>query len=422
MTVKKPVPCSYYDIPGMQEWLDEMALQGLFLVEFSPHSDRAVFEQGEPKPARYRLDPIGKNKKQDWEREDPYAEMGWKFVCQLHKRFYVFSCDNPETPELYTDHQSLAVALDSLTKREVWIAIFVALLGLSTFALVLFMTRGQFLLELLLWESPRALVLDIVFLIALFVLLPWLALETKRILNIHRTLAQGLPLKAKRRWNRPLYLAWYIPLWCLVFVVPRLFIPDVGWETGDLETMALSHTWPTFRQLEVTGPRPLEEEPEIDGYATLNSSYFAPIQEFSSSGRESLYRLDPTTGDYLPNPQRDYPLWKGVRYVQVGSPKLANLIYRTELADAAKTLDRWAKSKWVASSARVTGYTGFEPRDWPGVDRLEVARYRQHELDCWAFAALRGTDILVVRYQGFARWEDCLPLFLEALNGEEAAS
>lgn len=32
MTVKKPVPCSVYDIPGMQEWLDEMALQGLFLV------------------------------------------------------------------------------------------------------------------------------------------------------------------------------------------------------------------------------------------------------------------------------------------------------------------------------------------------------------------------------------------------------
>ena len=31
MTVQKPVPCSLYDIRGIQEWLDEMALQGLFL-------------------------------------------------------------------------------------------------------------------------------------------------------------------------------------------------------------------------------------------------------------------------------------------------------------------------------------------------------------------------------------------------------
>ena len=44
MTRKKRVPCAPFDIPGMQEWLDEMARQGLFLQEFTWHHDRAVFE------------------------------------------------------------------------------------------------------------------------------------------------------------------------------------------------------------------------------------------------------------------------------------------------------------------------------------------------------------------------------------------
>ena len=39
MFVKKVVPCSLYDIQGMQDWLDEMALQGLFFKEFAKHQD-----------------------------------------------------------------------------------------------------------------------------------------------------------------------------------------------------------------------------------------------------------------------------------------------------------------------------------------------------------------------------------------------
>lgn len=410
MTVKKPVPCSVYDIPGMQEWLDEMALQGLFLKEFSYHSDRAVFEQGEPRPVRYRLDPIPKDKTLD--RDEPYAEMGWEFVCQLARHFYVYSCGDPDAPELYTDPQSLGVALDSLMKRDVRNVILVALFALLAFALPLFLTPGQFLRELLLWENPQALALNIILLISLFVLLPLLVVETRKNLNIRRTLAQGLPLKAKRRWNRPRFWAWYIPLWCLVFVAPRLFIPLVGWETGSLETTALSHTWPTVFQTEALGPHPLNAEPYSEGYATENSSWFAPIQEERSTtwNLQVSAEASPAYSQY----------WTNVRYVQARSLKAAELIYRVELEDAARTLDRWAK--WTGSSARITGSTGFVPLDWPGVDRLEAARYQQKGLDSWTAAALRGTDILVIQYRGQAQPEDCLGLFLEALDGKDATS
>ena len=46
MTVKKPIPCSFFDIPGMQQWLDEMALQGLFLQDFTRQMDKAVLPPG----------------------------------------------------------------------------------------------------------------------------------------------------------------------------------------------------------------------------------------------------------------------------------------------------------------------------------------------------------------------------------------
>lgn len=43
MTVKRPIPCSLYDIQGMQDWLDEMALQGLFFQNFTRRNDAANF-------------------------------------------------------------------------------------------------------------------------------------------------------------------------------------------------------------------------------------------------------------------------------------------------------------------------------------------------------------------------------------------
>ena len=57
---------------------------------------------------------------------------------------------------------------------------------------------------------------------------------------------------------------------------------------------------------------------------------------------------------------------------------------------------------------------------WPGLDRLEAASYQWQEQESWTFAVLRGNDVLLVSYTGTARWEDCLPLFLESLDKEAA--
>ena len=153
MTVSKPIPCSLYDIQGLQSWLDEMALNGLFFHHLSHFNDQAYFETGEPRPVRYRLDPADKDSRKGKEREEAYAQMGWSYVSRIGKRFYIFSSDDPEAPELYNDSQSLAIAMEKLVNREVKSTIYCALAFVLLILLLLFLGRRSLLPELLLWED-----------------------------------------------------------------------------------------------------------------------------------------------------------------------------------------------------------------------------------------------------------------------------
>ena len=80
----------------------------------------------------------------------------------------------------------------------------------------------------------------------------------------------------------------------------------------------------------------------------------------------------------------------------------------------AKALSAFFNKRFHAVAADL--FQPFQPQNQPGLDRLEVAQYTRRGLDCWTLAARRGTDVLVVDYMGRAQWEDCLPLFLVALD------
>lgn len=404
MTVKKPVPCSIYDIRGIQEWLDEMARQGLFLKEVNPRFERAEFEAGDPAPVRYRLDPVVRKRTEDGEHIALYAQMGWNYVDRIGRWYCIFSCDDPKAPELYTDPQSLSLAMDSLVRRDIRNHLLTVLLFVLLIPLILFFPTPYSLKNLLLWEDPRDLVMTII----LFALLPFPFIfaffDIRRILKIRNTLAHGLPLPAKKRWNRPSFWSWYIPFWVILYWLPRLFLPSIGWEVCGLGEIPLSHPWPTAAQIEQLGACPLTEEPVIDGYIRFNSSPFAPVQEEVSRWRV-LNPDDPTDTD----------LHTTVRYIRASSPQIARRLYQMERDREAKSLETRQSPPYAY---RVTNLVPFAPRDRAGLDRLEVASYQWKDQESWTFALLRGNDVLLVDYTGTARWEDCLPLFLEALDKE----
>lgn len=387
MTVSKPIPCSLYDIQGLQSWLDEMALNGLFFHHLSHFNDQAYFETGEPRPVRYRLDPTDKDRQKGKEREEAYAQMGWRLVTRIRGSFYIFSCDDPEAPELYNDPQSLSVALEKQVNRETRWTVYLTL-GLTLFlAVLLYWGRRSVLQNLLLWDDPAYLASLILSFSVLLVSLLAMALQLWARHRLIKALAQGFPPKAKRRWNRPRFLVWYI-FFLFLCRLPSLFLPDFRGEICSLSAAGLSHPWPSLVQLE-----------HADGYASTNDSWFAPVQEYVSAKGTTF------SGGR----------WTGVRYIRARSPELAELIFSLELEDAAKFVDR--RSKWNGYSS-----AALSPRDWPGVDRLEVAQYAQRGQDTWTFAALRGRDVLVVDCAGYPSWEEYLPQFLDVLDQYEEGS
>ena len=396
MTVKKPMPCSLYDMEGIQNWLDEMARQGLFLDRIAFHNDRFIFRTGEPRAVRYRLDPIVPGYYYN-ERKELYAQAGWEFADTVTNLYCVYFCADPSVPELYTDPQSLSCAVRGLFRRLLRKnGLFFLVLAFLT-ACLLFVERKELVRNLLLGERPLQPLVNMLLVVSLVLAGILDGLYLKRLWTVCRTLEQGLPLKAGRRWNRPRYLVWFIPVYVLVSIFSNL---ATNYSTETLYTYdaaLLSHPWPTAAQIEQIDSG---QSPDADGYLVKNTSYFAPVQEYVSAD----CRL-PSLGD----------CWTGVRCVQARSPEIAALIYQLE---RDKEVRYYEKAPSYPNNNRITELQPFRPWDWPGLDKAELARYHRRGQDVWTVLLLRGTDVLMVEYSGRAQPEDCLPLFLEALDKE----
>lgn len=88
---RKLAPACGFDLPAMESWLEDMALEGLFLDSFSGSLMFARFLKGEPKKLTYRID-----LKEYFDVLPPpkmremYEEFGWKFVTHYRNKGYIF--------------------------------------------------------------------------------------------------------------------------------------------------------------------------------------------------------------------------------------------------------------------------------------------------------------------------------------------
>lgn len=120
--VKRVIPFESFDIPAIQNWLEDMAEKGLFFKECGVFF--AKFEKGEPKDMRYRLDfcdvvacDIPEEKKELYERS------GWNVVGDFKNDCVVICTDDPDAPEIYTDCELLAKPLKSIiSKYRIYLA------------------------------------------------------------------------------------------------------------------------------------------------------------------------------------------------------------------------------------------------------------------------------------------------------------
>lgn len=115
--VRKIIPVSLYDIPGLERWLDEQAELGLFPVSLGSW---AVFEERAIPGARFRLDPfanrMGEGTEPSPEKLELYRQAGWEYAFSIGRAYFLFYNTDPSAPELYTDWQSRGMSLERLKK------------------------------------------------------------------------------------------------------------------------------------------------------------------------------------------------------------------------------------------------------------------------------------------------------------------
>ncbi|MBQ3076864.1 MAG: DUF2812 domain-containing protein [Clostridia bacterium] len=118
-------PCPWYDVEGVQSWLEEMAAEGFHLCKDGFWFGLVQFERGSPQQVRYRLQAAEKQVSMwnddggypDDESRELTAEMGWQFVSS-YGEFFIYRADSREAVELDTDPTVQALALEKVRGRQ----------------------------------------------------------------------------------------------------------------------------------------------------------------------------------------------------------------------------------------------------------------------------------------------------------------
>ena len=101
--VRKITPVSSADGEGLESWLEDMALQGLYLKKFRPLF--CTFTPGPAKKTRYRLEPFRLRLDDDLPRSmlELYQDFGWDYIDTVDNSMLIFSTQDLDAPELHTD-------------------------------------------------------------------------------------------------------------------------------------------------------------------------------------------------------------------------------------------------------------------------------------------------------------------------------
>ena len=120
MKIRKILPVSPYDIPGLETWLEEQANEGLFPVYISGFLTRWATFTREGKPGtRFRVQALGKRGLEPTpEQIELYLQAGWHYAFRIGRAFHLFYTTDPTAPELFNDPQSRAMALETAPKTS----------------------------------------------------------------------------------------------------------------------------------------------------------------------------------------------------------------------------------------------------------------------------------------------------------------
>lgn len=192
-------PCPTYDVERTENWLEDMAQEGLELVGYNAFC-LFSFVKTAPKAVRCRLE-ASQKKRTIW--NDAYAppqkmlelaqECGWDFVTGVSD-FYIFRTEDPSAPELHTDPGIQAATLKVLKRR--WR---VGLIPLALcLAVLLFGIGPGFFYHMAAYDP---ILMIFAFLFSIWAII-FQFLAQHRIARLCRSLASGDSLTHRGQWRK----------------------------------------------------------------------------------------------------------------------------------------------------------------------------------------------------------------------------
>ena len=264
--VRKITPVPLSDAEGLESWLEDLALQGLYLKTFRPLF--CTFIPGPAKKTRYRLEPYRLRPEDDLPCSmlELYQDFGWDYAGTANNAMLIFSTQDPEAPELHTDpalqSQRWKKLYRSARRGFVWDAALLVLVAVLT-ALLLADTP---ILHLLTTSAVPLILFGLYQLCSL----PAAWAEVQDLSRLVRRLEAGEPMDHRAPYPRrrlvPLLSFTLCVLLIVLLVLPRYILPFLGGgmrpigEVSDFSPLSLA-------QVEGQGYRPYEmEDPNQSDY------------------------------------------------------------------------------------------------------------------------------------------------------------
>lgn len=228
--IHRPAPCSQFDIPATQSWIEDMYAKGWHLEPDCFFIGLFNFIQGEPMTVRCRLEATDTNggflsnsRTPTPEAEALCNDMGWQWMGR-RGQFHIYITSDPAAPELHTDPRIQAQSIKALTKY------LQNSLGNSLFSLV-FYTVLIWGFELAIFTALVGLWRTVVYAVLLVSPLVNTFIQAVRFHRMRRLLEQGETPPQRRsygRWRWYYYLKGPVYALLLVGVILSTFVQVSG--------------------------------------------------------------------------------------------------------------------------------------------------------------------------------------------------
>ena len=147
MRKRKAYPGSLYDFYGVEQWLTQLAKEGLYLEDFSNFGSLGIFQRGEPKRVRYHVEP---DLSQYRDKEDEYSlSEEWNLICKVSGVCLVYETEDPWVAK--PSKWKLEPKYLRKKQRSLWVnfILWVATIGLAGWRIIkdLFPNQGMYYMD-----------------------------------------------------------------------------------------------------------------------------------------------------------------------------------------------------------------------------------------------------------------------------------